>query len=106
MIFLLYLIGAGCYTMSALVSYNSRLKETLLYLPIGVGISVIANLIWFSIAKNTPDKSDTYIYSLAWDIMIVLCYAVTPVVFEGLKLSAFNILGLLLILTGFIMVKA
>jgi multidrug transporter EmrE-like cation transporter len=72
---------------------------------VGLAISIIANFLWFSIARETTQKETLYLYGFYWDSMIVLAYAAIPFLFYGVRVGMVQSLGLLLIIAGIILTK-
>ena len=81
------------------------MKESWYYFPLGIGIAIIANFIWLSIAKTTNDSGEILILGAYWDIMILLTFIVIPFIFFEVNLSKTQYLGLGLIFTGFVVTK-
>lgn len=102
---LLYLIGLVVYALAAGVSYSSSFKQSPYYYWFGIASAVIANLIWFYIAKHTENKADLYIRALVWDSMIVGAYVIIPMLFMGVRLAGWSLVGAWLIIIGLILTK-
>lgn len=101
----LFIPGALCYILSVVVSNSTRLQSTPYYLLVGISISIVANLLWLTIAKHSLDQHQRYLNGLYWDSMIVLAYALLPLYLYNVRLSWSATLGVILMLVGMVLTK-
>lgn len=100
-----FLIGMAIYCTSAYISFNADLKKTNWFFVVGLALSILANLIWMNIAKNTVDVSRLTLMGLYWDSMIVVAYLFIPMVLFGIQLTATQWVGLGLMIIGIFITK-
>jgi hypothetical protein len=99
------MIGSLIYIMGICLSY-SHFKDTKWYFPVGIGLGMITNYLWFSIAKDLKtDKDQLLLYGIYWDSMIISLYVLMPVLIFGARASGWALLGLVLMGLGGILTK-
>lgn len=102
---IIFLLGLLFYSLAVALSYNETVKASWYYFPVGILIGMITNFLWFWIAKQISDKSIIIKYGFYWDTMIVLTYALIPMLFFGVRLSSMTEIGIALIAIGIILTK-
>lgn len=105
MIYLQFTLGALMYSLIAYISYSPVIKSSPWFYPLGLTGALIANLLWLWISKTESVASNLAIKGIFWDVMLTLVYLAIPLLLFGVRLSNVQIFGILLILTGLIMVK-
>jgi len=98
-----YLIGLVAYSSSAVLSYS--FKDVRGFYLIGCILGIVANLGWLSIARTTHNPSTLLMKGLYWDAMITAIYVLVPFMVATVKLTPYQIVGGLLILTGIFLTK-
>lgn len=91
----------GCY-----LSYLSEYRQTTWFVWVGVFLGILTNFLWFYTIKCIDDKQKIYIFSLTWDAIMVFIYYGLPLIIFGVKLDKYSLLGLILLVTGIIVLKA
>lgn len=99
------LLTAVIYTFSCYLAYHEEAKKYWWYIPLGVGLGLIASLIWFLVCKFVTDKNDLYLFNIFWDVVMAAAYYGVPILLFGVKLDRMSIVGVILILTGLIVLK-
>ncbi len=105
MIYLQFLIGALMYGTMAFASYNESFKVSAWYFPVGILSAVVANVLWFLIAKVEPNASQLMIKGLIWDAMLMLVYLIVPLVFFEARFTPIQMVGVGLTIGGLFLTK-
>lgn len=105
MIYLQYLTGGLVYLQLASLSYSKDLQSKPWYLPVGLVLAVLANLVWLVIARREPTPEGLLIKGLIWDVLLTGCYLIIPILFYQVQLTLIQIFGIILIVSGMILTK-
>lgn len=101
----IFLSGLIFYSIMAWMSYYDPIKESVYYYPLGILLSIIVNIGWFTIAKIVSDKDDILIYGAFWDSIIIFTFTAVPFLFFGVRLGMKDSIGFGLILAGILVIK-
>jgi multidrug transporter EmrE-like cation transporter len=104
-LYIQFLIGFVLYTALSFASYHSGFKTTKYYYLLVTILAIFCNLIWFQIAKQEPSSSVLMIKGLFWDVMLMMCYLIVPILFFSARFSVFQGVGLILVLSGLLLTK-
>lgn len=105
MLYIQFILGFILYTALAFSSYHNGFKTHKMYYVVVTILAVLCNLIWFQIAKQEPSSSILMIKGLFWDVMLMLCYLIVPILFFSARFSTLQGLGLILVLSGLLLTK-
>lgn len=105
MILAIFFIGALAYSTTAWMSYYDPIKDSSLYFPLGIVMSLIANIGWLTIAKIVSNKDEILIYGAFWDSMIMIAFLAVPLAWFGVRLEMRESIGLALIVVGMLLLK-
>lgn len=105
MIYVQFLIGLVLYLVMATSSYHETFKLNQWYFPFGIACAIVSNLLWFSIAKSEPNSSTLMVKGLFWDVMLMMCYLVVPLLFFNAKFTTTQAVGVGLTLIGLVLTK-
>jgi drug/metabolite transporter (DMT)-like permease len=105
MIYLQFISGLVLYSAMAFASYHPALKASPWFFPVGIGSAVVANFIWFSMAKADPVSSSLMIKGLIWDAVLMLCYLIIPIIFFEAKFTPVQAVGVGLTVIGLFLTK-
>lgn len=97
--------GVLTYAIAVSICYLPAVKSSPYYFPIGLACGVVANALWLDIARKVGSNDRILLHGFYWDAMIIMMYALVPVVITDVRLSSTSILGLLLIVTGIVLTK-
>lgn len=86
-------------------SYEKWAQEKWWYFWVAILSGAASNVLWFIATKIIEDKKQIYLYSLVWDFFVVAVYFLLPVYVFDIKLNKIGIMGLILMLIGFMMIK-
>ncbi len=101
---LFYIVAIGLYCMAVYLNYSS-LRTSGWFIPAGLVLSLITNLVWLFIVQNTPDKHLLYVRGLIWDAIIVGAYALIPILFFGVRLTGWTLIGGITTMVGLVLMK-
>jgi len=105
MILAIFFIGALAYSTTAWMSYYDPIKASSLYFPLGILMSLVANIGWLTIAKIVPNRDDILIYGAFWDSMIMIAFLAVPLLWFEVRLETRESVGLSLIVLGMLCLK-
>jgi uncharacterized membrane protein len=101
----LFLLMAGLlYAAGCWLTYSEESKKAWWYLPFGIFLGALINVIWF-IAAKMHTSHHMYRFTLIWDAMLMSIYYMMPLIFFGVKMDRWTLLGLSLIVTGAVIIK-
>lgn len=101
--FVLFLVGL-IYSFSAYITYTES-RDKWWAIPVGTLLGAIVAILWFTMARYLEDKHRIYVYSLFWDTTMWVVYYTIPLLFFGVKLDRWLVVGLSLIITGMVVIK-
>jgi drug/metabolite transporter (DMT)-like permease len=78
--FIVFCAGAYC-------TYTKGIRESWVYLPAYIGLSLISSFIWVVVARRLDTTNNLLLFSLVWDVLMVLAYYAGPLIFKGENLS-------------------
>lgn len=99
-----FILGALIYCASVSICYYEPIKNSTLYMPLGLALALGANYLWLSIARASGSPAETQTNGFVWDGIIVLSYALIPLAF-GTRLSLTQTAGVALVMAGMILTK-
>jgi len=105
MIAVCFIVGLLVYSGLAYISYEDSIKNSWYFYYLGIGIAIVANFAWLTIAKTVPENSKILIYGSIWDAMILFTFITIPFIFFEMKLTTKDWIGLSLIILGILIVK-
>lgn len=74
--FMVFIAGATC-------SYSKSFRDSSYYLPAFVSLSLIGGWLWVTASRRLDTTKDILLFSLAWDVLMVLAYYAGPLVLKG-----------------------
>jgi drug/metabolite transporter (DMT)-like permease len=100
----LFLIGI-MYGFSAWLTYKESNRNSSWFIPALLAIGTVVNLVWAGMARYLDNKQKIYIFSLLWDTVMVLVWYFIPILFFGVKIDRWILLGVLLMVLGLSIIK-
>lgn len=96
-----------CFTHSipCYLSYEKWAQDKWWYLPVALFFGGMNMMLWFIATRIISNLKTIYIYSLIWDLIVVSVYFLLPIIAFQIKLNKFGIIGLMLMVIGFLLVK-
>lgn len=101
----LFIVAIFSYSSLVCLTYLKDLRETWYYLPVGLGLALLNNFIWLTIARQSPNEHVLYLYGIYWDTIIILTYTLIPFLMFNIKLSNISWVGIGLVLLGLLVTK-
>ena len=100
------LVGAIIYTLYGIMSYMDDWKALWWYIPVGLGLSMLGNLLWLFYVKSENNPTIILTNGAIWDTMISICFMVS-ILFtnKSLDLSTSTVVGAGITLIGLIIMK-
>ena len=86
-------------------SYADTARRHWSYVPGMMILGSLTTLIFAYGSKLLDDKSRIFVYSLAYDCMMALCYYILPLIVLGVRVNAGVMIGSVLIIVGLIIIK-
>lgn len=93
------------YLFGAYIAYDVAIKASPWFLPIGIVVGIVSNLIWLYVTKITTDNKDLFVYGLIWDVMMMAAYILVPLLLFHVKLDWKQTVGTILVVLGLILTK-
>lgn len=85
--FFTFLYGIVLYVVAVTVAYNTQIKATDYYLPLGLALALATNWLWLMMIRNNPNQSDIMVKGFMWDGMRILIYTIVPILFLGVQFT-------------------
>jgi drug/metabolite transporter (DMT)-like permease len=101
-----FLLGIPIYALAASLPliYNIKGLSITQYYVAGFILAGIGAMVWLTMARYL-NPSQVSLWGLKWDIMITLCYFIVPFLFVRQEINQYNIIGIVLALSGIILLK-
>lgn len=93
------------YLFGAYIAYDVAIKASPWFLPLGVVVGIVSNLIWLYVTKITTDNKELFLYGLIWDVMMMAAYIIVPLLLFNVRLDWKQSLGTILVIIGLILTK-
>ena len=101
---MMFLLGAVFYVTLAFLSYSNFKYSTYGWVVAAVS-GAAANIIWFSIARNTSDPTKLAVLGIYWDVMLTSIYLIVALWFFDARFTLSQTIGIILIVIGIILIK-
>ena len=104
---LLLFLFACVYFLYAYISYDDSInKINLNFFIYCMLIGLIHSLLWyFSSRLLSSDKEQFFMFVLLWDLVYMIVFYLTPVIFFGVNLDLWGILGVSTMICGLLIMK-
>jgi len=93
------------YLLGAYIAYDVAIKASPWFLPAGIAVGIVSNLIWLYVTKITTDNKDLFLYGLVWDVMMMAAYIIVPMLLFDVRLDWKQTVGTILVVLGLILTK-
>lgn len=103
--YIILFLMSVCFTLGCWLSYDEEIKKSIWYFPLGIGLGIITSFFWYYICIIITEKNRLYVYSLIWEVVMVLIYYGMPILFFNVKLEKTTLLGAFLIISGIFVLK-
>lgn len=102
----MYLIPAFvAFLVGSVFSYSDSLRNSRAYMPVFVTAILATGFCWVAATRMADDKNKIYVFSLAWDFVMIVAYYFIPLIVFEFKFNLGVIAGMLLMLVGMVLVK-
>lgn len=102
---LLLVICQILYVLGCWLTFGNEVKDRWWYVPCGALLGVLTNICWYVAAQMVTSKEDMYFLSVIWEGLLIAIYFLMPVLFMGVRLDKYGIIGLCLMAAGAILLK-
>jgi uncharacterized membrane protein len=92
------------FVVGAWLSY-SDFKESWWFPWVFGIVAITVGWVWAWACRNSLNDTEIYRFSLVWDAIAVIVYSVLPLLFKEMRIDVRTACGIVLILTGAILVK-
>lgn len=100
-----FALGFLIYCLSSYISFYQPIKDSKYFLPVGMGLAIIANLAWLFLTRSMTDTTKILLIGMYWDLMLTLIYLLIPFIFFHVNLSTTQYCGIITIVFGIILTK-
>jgi hypothetical protein len=71
------------FSIGAICTYTKSIRESWVFLPIFVGLSLLSGWLWVTASRRFDSTANIMLFSLVWDILMVLAYYAGPIILKG-----------------------
>ena len=105
--FLLLFLFACVYFSYAYISYDDNInKLDFNFFVYSMVIGLAHSILWyFSSRLLSSDKEQFFIFVLMWDLVYMIVFYLTPIIFFGVKLDFWATIGVATMIGGLIIMK-
>lgn len=93
------------FIVGAFFTYRDDLRNGQWYIPVIIIDSILACILWIWAARLLDDKNKIFLLSLLWDLSMVTCYYLLPLLILDFKMTRAFYIGSALILSGLFVIK-
>ncbi len=94
-----------CFAIGAGISYTDSIRKSQWFIPAYFSVGFVGMVCWVWACRLIDDKQKLYLFSLAWDFLMVVCYYALPLLIFEFKFNKGVIIGMLIMLVGLVIVK-
>lgn len=87
-----------------LLSYSEQIKYKWWYIPFGVSVAILINIIWFYTAKISEDPIKLFKFGVVWDFLMGFLWLVVPALLFKQNLTNTTIAGIIISIVGGIII--
>lgn len=93
------------FVVGSVFSYRADLRCSRWFMPVYIAASVGCAVCWVWAVRALDDQKRIYFLSLVWDLLMVVCYYLLPLVLFDFKFNKWTWFGVGLMLVGLAVVK-
>lgn len=93
------------YSLYCYLSYRPDFKDKAWFTPTCLIIALIVHMAWLTLIKTISDGRTILLYSLIWDVLIVVVFLIIPIIFFKVNLNLTTGIGVGLIFIGLLLAK-
>lgn len=93
------------YSSSLALCYNDDLRRSWFYPWLSIGIGFVISSLWMLGVRTIDNKERIFLFSLCWEFSVILIDYLVPLVFYGLNVNKYVVLGSLITALGLTIMK-
>lgn len=93
------------YTSSLIFCYTDLIRNAWYYPILSIGVGVLVSTLWVLGVRFADSKERIFLFSLCWEFSVILIDYIVPLVFYGLNVNKYVVLGSLLVAAGLTLMK-
>jgi len=93
------------YFAYAYLAFSDINKNGLTFFLLSMVVGAFYSLLWYWSSRLITEKSDYFLFVLIWDFVYIGVFYLTPVLFFGVKLDKWGIIGMLSMIAGLLIMK-
>jgi hypothetical protein len=105
LLFVILIIVSILTMLSCCLTFNKSYHDKWYYMPFGLFVALMCNLLWYGSAKYLHDEKKVYIFSLYWDFVVCSIYLFFPLIIINTKLDKWCYIGIFLMFLGMLIIK-
>ena len=102
---LIILAVMSLYSISLIVCYDDVARNTWYYPFLSVGLGLIISIFWVLGVKYLDNKDRIFFFSLCWEFSVIFIDYTIPLVFFGLNVNKYVLMGSLVVAAGLTIMK-
>ena len=99
------LLAAILLAISCHLGYWEFFRRSDYFYPISFMVGSAITILWYTSVRYLDDKHRIYVFSMLWDVTMIAIFYLIPIMFYGVQLTRWGILGLFLVLVGVVILK-
>jgi hypothetical protein len=93
------------YSLSLILCYDDHIRNVWYYPWVSVVIGLMVSGLWISGIKLIDNKERIFLFSLCWEFSVISIDYLVPLVFYGLNVNKYVVLGSLIVAVGLTVMK-
>lgn len=93
------------YSLSLVLCYDDNIRNAWYYPWLSVVIGIMVSTLWVSGVKFADNKERIFLFSLCWEFSVISIDYLVPLVFYGLNVNKYVVLGSLIVAVGLTVMK-
>jgi len=93
------------YSTSVMLCYNSETRNSWYYPVVSILIGLCISSMWVTGVRVLDNKERIFFFSLCWAFAVIFVDYVIPLVFFGLNVNKYVVLGSLIVAAGLVIMK-
>ena len=93
------------YSLSLVLCYDDNIRNAWYYPWLSVVIGIMVSTLWVSGIKFIDNKERIFLFSLCWEFSVISIDYLVPLVFYGLNVNKYVVLGSLIVAVGLTVMK-
>lgn len=93
------------YSLSLVLCYDDNIRNAWYYPWLSIVIGIMVSTLWVSGIKLIDNKERIFLFSLCWEFSVISIDYLVPLVFYGLNVNKYVVLGSLIVAAGLTVMK-